>query len=74
MRQLPILTLLLALLLGGCNALPDASDAGLQAIAPNIHVEPAMDGMTRARLIQTLAEAERVRGTGWHQGRKRRWR
>ena len=62
MRQLPILTLLLALLLGGCNALPDASDAGLQAIAPNIHVEPAMDGITRTRLIQTIAEAERAIG------------
>ena len=62
MRQLPILTLLLALLLGGCNALPDSSDAGLQAIAPNIYVEPAMDGVTRARLIQTLAEAERAIG------------
>ncbi|HRJ53948.1 MAG TPA: hypothetical protein PLE99_14415 [Candidatus Thiothrix moscowensis] len=71
MRQLPILTLLLALLVGGCNTLPDASDAGLQAIAPNIYVEPAMDTMTRTRLIQTLAEAERAISTMYGSVRSR---
>lgn len=60
MRQLLILTLLLAVLLAGCNALPSAHEAGLQALAPNIYVEPAMDGVTRTHLIKTLAEAEQA--------------
>lgn len=71
MRPLPILPLLLALFTSGCNALPNASDAGLQAITPHIHVEPAMDGMTRARLMQTITEAERAIGATYGSVRSR---
>lgn len=63
LKYLPVL--LQALLGSACNNLPSASEAGLVAIAPNIYVEPEMDHMGRAYLLQTVRDAQHAIGTAY---------
>ncbi|MDD5394726.1 MAG: hypothetical protein PHE17_17050 [Thiothrix sp.] len=66
MRYLKLFLLGWVLLaLGGCNGLPNASDAGLVSIAPNVYVEPVMDGMSRRQLAQATADAEQAIGAAY---------
>jgi hypothetical protein len=59
------LLLLVPLLSSGCNSLPSASDAGLVLIAPNVYVEPVMDGMSRHQLVQATADAQQAIGAAY---------
>jgi hypothetical protein len=65
MPYLPWIVLLALLLAGGCNNLPTAGEAGLVTIAPNIYVEPEMDGAGRAYLLQTVADAQHAIGVAY---------